>query len=144
MKKFDRRKTLEQLDGVVWSRPRFDSHLIVACHALRKKTLEDFTVEDLRLMIGQNESLKYLLPLAIEILRENPFAGGDYYEGDLLSSVLSVKKDFWKTNPPIYEAVESILQTAESLETEQAEEILTVLLPQIIYDFRKNKPPIDE
>lgn len=140
LKHFDRHKTLEELEGDVWGKPPFPSHLVMTCYALRKKILKDFTVEDLRIKIGQNDSLKYLIPLAIEVLQKNPFADGDYYEGDLLGSVLSVKKEFWQENLDFYEKVENILQSAENIQTEEAEEILTVMLPQKIYDFRKNKP----
>jgi hypothetical protein len=113
--------------------------LVIACYALRKKPLKDFSTEDLRIKIGQNESLDYLMPLALEVLQANPLADGNYYEGDLLNSVLSVKKEFWESNPQFYEAVEKILQQAEGIKTEASEHILSTLLPQSIYDFRKNK-----
>lgn len=142
--KFDRKKTLEELEKDVWGKPPFSSHLVTACYALRKKPLKDFTIEDLRIKIGQNDSLKYLVPLAIEALQENPFTDGDYYEGDLLGSVLSVKKEFWQEYPHFYKTVEEILQSAENLKTEESEEILKVMLPQIIYDFRKNKPQTND
>lgn len=140
MKSINRNKTLEELDGEVRGKPAFKTHLDRTCYALHKKPLKDFTAEDLRIKIGQNESLEYLIPLAIEVLQENPFIDGDYYEGDLLSSVLSVKKDFWQKSPHLYKSVENILQKAESYKTGESQEILTVLLPQKIYDFRKNRP----
>ena len=144
MNDFNLNKTLEELEGEIWSKPPFPSHLVKTCYALRKKPLRDFTVEDLRIKIGQNDSLPYLIPLAIKALSENPFAGGAYYDGDLLSSVLSVEKKFWQENTHFYKLVEEILQKAESVETEEAKEILTILLPQEIYDFRKNKPQDNE
>jgi hypothetical protein len=137
---FNRNKTLEELEGEIWGKPPFASHLVRTCYALRKKPLKDFTTEDLRIKIGQDESLKYLLPLAIEVLQKNPFADGDYYEGDLLSAVLSVKKVFWNENPEFYNLIEVVLQKAESVETEEANEVLTVMLPQEVYDFRMSKP----
>ncbi len=45
-------KTLEELEGVVWDEPDSASHLVTTCHALRRKPLGDFSVEDLRIMIG--------------------------------------------------------------------------------------------
>ena len=39
-------------------------------------------------MIGQGIGLKHLLPMAVEELKKNPLAEGDYYEGDLLIQVL--------------------------------------------------------
>ena len=80
-------KTLEQLEGKSWGEPTYSSHLVRTCTALGKKPLKDFTVEDLRIMIGQKFSLKFLLPLAIEALEDNVLAEGDYYPGDLFYSV---------------------------------------------------------
>lgn len=60
-------------------------------------------------MIGQNFSLEYLVPLAIEHLQRDPFAAGDFYEGDLLASVLRVKSSFWQQRPDLRQAVEGII-----------------------------------
>lgn len=79
--------TLEQIENEVWAEPDRTSHLVTNCHALRKKPLRDFGIEDLRIMLGQSIGAKYLLPKAIEILRKNPFAEGDFFEGDLLVAI---------------------------------------------------------
>ena len=70
---FDRNKTLEELDGEEWEYPEFSSHLVSTCNELRKKRLSSFEVEDLRIMIGQNLSLEFLVPLALETLQDNIF-----------------------------------------------------------------------
>ncbi|NRA94002.1 MAG: hypothetical protein HRU26_15215 [Psychroserpens sp.] len=77
--------------------PKDESYLVTTCHKLRKKPLKEFEIEDLRIMIGQNIGLKYLVPLAIEELNKNILAEGDFYEGDLLKSILTTDIDFWKT-----------------------------------------------
>jgi hypothetical protein len=69
------------------------------CHELRQKPIDDFTVEDLRLMIGQGIGLSHLIPLALGRLRADLFAEGDYFPGDLLSNVLRVERAFWQDNP---------------------------------------------
>jgi len=89
-------KTLESLEKDYWGAPTYDSYLVKTCHKLRKKQLQDFEVEDLRIMIGQNIGLKYLIPLAIKILQDNILAEGDFYEGDLLKAVLTSEPDYWK------------------------------------------------
>ena len=81
---FDRRKTLTELEGEDWGPPTFDSHLVTTIHQLRHKPLEQFTVADLQIFIGQNMSLEFLLPIAIEHLQDDPLVEGDYYRGDLL------------------------------------------------------------
>lgn len=39
--------------------------------------------------------LDYLLPLALEVLRDDPMAEGDMYEGDLLSVVVTRSPAVW-------------------------------------------------
>jgi hypothetical protein len=63
---------------------------------LTKIPLENFTVENLRLMIGQGFALSYLVPLALEHLEKDIRTAGDLYEGDLLESVQRINIDFWK------------------------------------------------
>ncbi|MFG2971192.1 contact-dependent growth inhibition system immunity protein [Streptomyces sp. NPDC048288] len=67
--------------------PAGASRLAVTVHALRHRPVGELSVEDLRLMTGQDVGLAHLLPLAVEILRDDPMAQGDLYEGDLLSAV---------------------------------------------------------
>ncbi|WP_429080691.1 contact-dependent growth inhibition system immunity protein [Brassicibacter mesophilus] len=50
----------------------------------------------MRLMVGQELGLEYLIQLAIEVLEQNNLAERDFYAGDLLKSVLSINKDYWK------------------------------------------------
>lgn len=95
MKNHDLSKSIEELEGEFWPPANYPSYLVTKCHELRKKPLKDFSAEDLRLMIGQNRGLKFLIPLAIDALEKDPFFSGDYYNGDLLCAVLSVKKEFW-------------------------------------------------
>jgi hypothetical protein len=46
-------------------------------------------------MIGQNIGLDHLIPLAIEKLKQNPLAEGNFYPGDLLVNVLRADCKFW-------------------------------------------------
>lgn len=92
--------TLEQLEKDVWPEPAFQSNLTMTCYELRKKELSKFTVEDLRVMLGQSIGAKHLLPMAIKILKENPFADGDFYEGDLLDAISRHPKDTHFLTPP--------------------------------------------
>ncbi|WP_329300492.1 contact-dependent growth inhibition system immunity protein [Streptomyces sp. NBC_00659] len=53
------------------------SRLVSTAHALRCRPIGGLTVEDLRLLIGQDAGLAHLLPLALEVLRDDPMAEGD-------------------------------------------------------------------
>jgi hypothetical protein len=102
-------KTLQELEGQDWGEANVPSHLVTTCRVLRRKSLCNFTVEDLRIMIGQNFSLNYLMPLAIEQLRRDPLVAEDYYPGDLLAAVFLVKPGFWQGQPQVRRAVQEIV-----------------------------------
>ncbi|HEV2799820.1 MAG TPA: contact-dependent growth inhibition system immunity protein [Pyrinomonadaceae bacterium] len=107
-------KTLEELDGERWAEPDHNSSLVLNCRRLRHIPLKNFTIEDLRLMIGQEIGLEYLIPLALEHLERNPFAEGDFYPGDLLKNVLEVRREFWNQHPDLRRKISSILEDAVS------------------------------
>ena len=92
------KNTIENIENDFWGEPEFNSHLVTTCHKLRRKDIDDFTIEDLRIMIGQNIALPILVPIAICKLRDNVFAEGDFYPGDLLLNVLRSQREFWNEN----------------------------------------------
>jgi len=97
----DPSKTLEQLESDYWGPPPTGpdvSGLVINCHLLRQKRIKDLTIEDLRLLIGQNRGLEYITPFAINYLQQNIMSEGDLYEGDLLHNVLGIKADYWKSH----------------------------------------------
>jgi hypothetical protein len=91
-------KSLDELEGVVWGEPTFDSDLVRTCHQLRTKPIDEFTVGDLRIMIGQKIGLPYLVPLAVAILEREPLVEGNYYPGDLLANVIGAV-EWLQSNP---------------------------------------------
>ncbi|MEV5904375.1 contact-dependent growth inhibition system immunity protein, partial [Streptomyces sp. NPDC052127] len=71
----DRSRSLEELERDRWQAPPPDAtRLISRVHALRSRPVGSLTVEDLRLLIRQDIGLAVLLPLAVEVLRDNPLA----------------------------------------------------------------------
>ncbi len=105
-----RQKTLTNLEKDDWQHFDSDSRLIKRTKELRKVPLNKFTTEDLRIMIGQQFSLDYLIPLAIETLSVNIFAEGDFYEGDLLKNVLSIRTEFWDNNKEYYLQMQELIK----------------------------------
>jgi hypothetical protein len=116
---FDRTKTLQQLERQDWGEPTFDSHLVTTCHRLRRKPLDEFTVEDLRIMIGQKISLFFLVPIALERLEVDPLAEGNYYAGDLLAAILAVNNEFWTARPDLLQGTRLIVRRAKELLSSQ-------------------------
>jgi len=104
-------KTLDELENIVWSEPRFDSELVTMCHRLRTKPLDEFTVEDLRIMIGQKIGLQHLLPRAIVVLEREPLTEGDLYPGDLLAN--TIECDEWlRSHPDLLQRVVAVVKRA--------------------------------
>lgn len=107
-----RQKSLENLEKNIW--PALSSgegsYLIKICYSLRKKKLQDFTTEDLRIMIGQQIGLYFLMPLAIETLTGNLFAEGHMFEGDLLKNVLEVDTKFWDNNKNYWQQINDLIK----------------------------------
>ena len=106
-----RNKTIENLEKDFWRLPdpETSTGLVVRCHKLRKITLDQFTIEDLRLMIGQHIGLFYLMPLAIKELQKDIFAEGDYYPGDLLNAILNIDASFWQQNAALWQEVDTLI-----------------------------------
>ncbi len=104
-------KTLAELEGVEWGEPDFPSYLVRTCHELRKKPVEEFTVEDLRIMIGQQIGLDHLMPRAIDVLERQPLAEGNFFRGDLLVNVVKAS-DWLRGRTELLSRVVSIVHCA--------------------------------
>ena len=100
---FDRRKSLQELEEYDCGELIYNSYLVMTIHRLRRKALAEFTVEDLRIMIGQGIGLSLLVPLAVECLEKDPLAAGDYYPGDLLHVMLQAGDAFWAQHPDSFQ-----------------------------------------
>jgi len=62
-------------------------------------------------MIGQSIGLAFLVPLALKQLRKNILASGDFYEGDLLSSILRSDYKFWIKESNHFKELEELIQS---------------------------------
>ena len=92
-------RTLDELDPPAWGTPDYGSYLIRRAHELRRVPLRDFSVEDLRLMIGQQIGLQFLVPRALDLLAVDPLVGGDFFRGDLLEAVMRIDDSYWTEHP---------------------------------------------
>ncbi|MFG3604026.1 contact-dependent growth inhibition system immunity protein [Micromonospora chersina] len=102
--------TIEQLEREVWPDPGPDATFLVRrCTELRRKPLAEFTVKDLRIMLGQEIGVPALLPLAVQVLLREPLAEGDYYSGDLLRNVLRLPDSAWSNLRAERERLASVL-----------------------------------
>ena len=120
-------KSLEELENDKWSEPGFDSHLAKECHRLRLVPISQLSVENLRLLIGQKIGLKFLVPVALDILSVNPLVGGDKYQGDLLANVAAIPNSFWLQYPELNNQVVEIRADLEIIKGTITEELLPAL-----------------
>ncbi|MGW0791877.1 contact-dependent growth inhibition system immunity protein [Streptomyces sp. NPDC002911] len=108
----DRKKSLEDLEGVTWPEPPPSATgLVRTVYALRKSPIGSLNAHELARMIGQDVGVPWLLPLALEILRdtaqEQP--GGGFYDDDLLTAVLTRRADTWRSAPDLAAELQDIL-----------------------------------
>jgi hypothetical protein len=145
MTPFDRSKSLQEIDGDDWGEPSYPSHLVTECHRLRRVPLCDFTIEDLRIMIGQNIGLPHLVPLALEVLHVDPFAGGAYYPCDLLVSVLRADVQFWQRRPELREQLVTLTERTVDLfpgRPDVASETVTAAVTRAFDAFKQRQTAV--
>ncbi len=107
----DRKKTLDQLEGVTTGPPDYDSHLVRRCTQLRRVPLDAFTAEDLRITLGQGISPFFLAPVALDLLEHRPLTSGDFYPGDLLASLVRARAG-WQQDAGLRRRVVAVLDRA--------------------------------
>jgi hypothetical protein len=111
---FDVNRSLLELDT------KSKISIVARADKMRRKRVKDLTVQELRMMIHQNSSIKFLVPLAIERLQINSLLQGEGYEGDLLNAVLTVEKKFWLEDLKAYiPLMEGLIKTALALANEK-------------------------
>ncbi|CAG0974664.1 hypothetical protein PLCT2_01549 [Planctomycetaceae bacterium] len=83
-----------------YGEPTYNSFVVTNAHRLRRVPIKQFTLDDLRFMIGQGEGLPWLMPRALAHLARHPLGGGRrHYPGSLLNAVISVPDAFWHEQP---------------------------------------------
>jgi len=120
MTTFDPAKSLQEIEGSDWGEPTFDSYPVTAVHHLRRKPLNELSVEDLRVMIGQDVGVSFLMDFALKELEKNPLAEGNHYPGDLLAAVLTVKEPFWRDHPEWLQRAKAVVAQVRQLLPEMA------------------------
>lgn len=123
----DRNKTIEQLENSVWPHDPYPSNVVQRGQRLRKVPLNELTTDDLRFLVGQKIGLAHILPIAFELLAENPTIAGEMYPGDLLWAVASVPADFWDANAHLNDELVDLTPIIESLYRTLQDEILPLL-----------------
>ncbi len=108
--KTDQRKSIEQLENDVWNDDDLKTSLIEKCYAYRKIPIQNLQPEQLRLLIGQEIGLPFLLPLAFDLLEDSVLLTCTFYPGDLLAAVLNIRQDYWRKHPVFYKRLLEIIE----------------------------------
>ena len=120
----DRTRTIEELEAEAWGEPDTFSCVAVACHRLRKVPLEELSLEEIRILVEQGVGLPFVLPLALELLEDDPLAEGDLHRGDLLATVVAVKPEIWQENEALLHRLTAVVERAEEVRETLAEKVL--------------------
>ena len=101
--------SIEELEGTAWPEPEFTSYVVTESHRLRKIKIRELTIEQLRLAFSQGTGTEYLKERTIKELKIDPLVSGDFYDGDLLLSVMRSDLATFEKNE-----IEELLELAES------------------------------
>jgi hypothetical protein len=106
-----RQKSIENLEKDIWGKaPKNATPLVEKVHRLRTIQIEQLELKDIRLLIGQRVGLKFLIPVALDILRDDLFIDTDFYSGDLLQNVMQIDIDFWDNYKDLKAQLDDLLK----------------------------------
>lgn len=104
-------KSIESLEKVSYGEPKTaPTSLIETCLQLVKIPVGKLSIEDIRELLVQQIGPFFLVPLALEHLTENIFISGDLYDGDLLHSIVTLDKPFWRENKHLWHEVNNLIK----------------------------------
>lgn len=107
------RLTLNQLDGDWGAPPPDATSLVTRCHEYRDIPLGELTVDQLRCLLLQTISTDRLVPIALEILSDDPLIEDFHYPGELLNAVLMIDDPaWWRSNPGLLKQTLDIYRRA--------------------------------
>jgi hypothetical protein len=127
-------KTIEEIENDYWKEEDFPTALVEKCYRIRKKKLRDLEPADLRLLINQDISLSYAVPLALKWLEKDILTESTFYPGDLLQSILRVPSSFWKENQTLWEKYDDLYKRSKD-NIMQSEEITEEIKQNIFKEY---------
>ncbi|MER7566221.1 contact-dependent growth inhibition system immunity protein [Streptomyces sp. NPDC097941] len=138
----DHTKSLEKLDGERWGDPPADAtSLVRTVHEWRRRPIGTLKPHELARLIGQDVGLLWLLPLAVEILRDEALKqpAGGFVDGDLLYSVVTRSSQVWTAHPDLARELKdavTLLTDLSTCEKREVEAFLVSLPEKLKYSDR--------
>lgn len=84
---------LIELDPTLAQRPDFGSSVSDRASALRHRTLAELNPGDIAFCLRQSIAVPYVAELALDLTSANPLLNAEFYESDLLLSLLHAAKN---------------------------------------------------
>lgn len=94
-------KSLNELEGLIDYSDSKDG-LVKKVEGIRRKKLKNLMVGDLALLLRQQLSLEFIVPLCLNKLNENILAETEGTGFRLLIHLMQVDKDFWLADQDLY------------------------------------------
>jgi hypothetical protein len=91
--------SLAELEGLEVPPGAYDSGPLAWLSRAMVSPLEQLGPAELRLLLGHGRGLRWLIPVVLERLEREPFAGSDRGPGELLTAALSVEPVEWARDP---------------------------------------------
>ncbi|MFC8125242.1 contact-dependent growth inhibition system immunity protein [Streptomyces sp. NPDC057302] len=110
--------SLEQLEGRRWPEaPADTTPMVQNVYELRRRPIGTLEPHELARLIGQDEGLAWLLPLAVEILRDTApqQAAGGWFDDDLLYAVVTRSPEVWAADPELARELRQALAVLDGL-----------------------------
>lgn len=127
----DMNQSIEEIENDYCGEPTLNSYVMKNCHKARQKPLKLLSNEEIRCLIGQKIGLKFLLPIAVDILKNEPLFDVSYFECDLLLTLLRLEISDWKYNQNELKNFIIIIQKHRSI-IEKCEEISSGLIEKYV------------
>lgn len=83
-------KSIEELENYIWTESQYLSTNMSECNSYRKYPIDELSIENILHLLQHNVGTPYLFSKALDILEKEPLIMGDYYEGDLLVSLITL------------------------------------------------------
>jgi hypothetical protein len=94
----DRTRSINQIRGWTANSYRPRTSLVERHEAATETPLRELSAAQIAMLIRQKTELELVLPLALEILAEQPLLDAEYYPGDLLNAVLGIPDTYWQSH----------------------------------------------
>lgn len=109
----DRSLSINQIRGKVAPPSRFRSSLIERYETALHTPIEELSPGEIAMFVRQKGELDVILPIALELLSEQPLLDAGLYPGDMLAAVLLLPVDFWRDHPDDWFEVNAILSQVD-------------------------------